>query len=132
MKGGGVVERGKWKEIENPSPNQPVLKKRRKLQLTNEPKETQAPSKPHTRSFARRCPIPIVQIESAKFIAHNIDEKKVKPWETDSYVKEMKKQLKKSQHIIAQLYQENRELKRKLTENTLEAQLPQSKEIPMQ
>jgi len=101
--------------IENPSLSQPVLKKRRNIQLTYEPKETQAPSKPHTRSFARRCPIPIVQIESAKFIAHNIDENKVKPWEKDVDVKDMKKQLKKYQHIIAQLYQENRELKNKLT-----------------
>jgi hypothetical protein len=33
VKGGGDVEKGKGKEIENPSPRQPVLKKRRKLQL---------------------------------------------------------------------------------------------------
>jgi hypothetical protein len=51
----------------------------------------------------------------------------VKPGEKDADVKEMQQQLKKSQHIIAQLYQENRELKRKLTEKTPEAQTPQSK-----
>jgi hypothetical protein len=39
-KGGGVVERGKGKEIENPSFSQPVLKKKRKLQFIDEPKET--------------------------------------------------------------------------------------------
>jgi hypothetical protein len=36
----------------------------------------------------------------------------------------MQQQLKKAQDIIAQLYQENRELKKKLTEKTLEAQTP--------
>jgi hypothetical protein len=48
----------------------------------------------------------------------------LKPREKYSYVKEMKQQLKKAQHIIAQLYQENRELKKKLIEKTLEAQTP--------
>jgi hypothetical protein len=132
VKGGGVAERGKGKEIENPSPSQPVLKKRRKLQFTDEPKETQAPSKPLTRSSARRFPIPTVQTEFVEFAAQEIDEEQVKPGEKDSDVKEMQQQLKKSQHIIAQLYQENRELKRKLTEKTLEAQTPQRKASPMQ
>ena len=31
VKGGGSIERGKGKQIENPSPSQPILKKRRKL-----------------------------------------------------------------------------------------------------
>jgi hypothetical protein len=48
----------------------------------------------------------------------------VKPREKDSDVKEMQQQLKKSQHVIAQFYQENMELKRKLTENIHEAQTP--------
>jgi hypothetical protein len=39
----------------------------------------------------------------------------------------MQQQLNKDQHIIAQLYQENRELKNKLTKKTHEAQTPQSK-----
>jgi hypothetical protein len=51
----------------------------------------------------------------------------VEPGEKDADIKEVKQQLKKDQHIIAQLYQENKELKRKLTERTLEAQTPQSK-----
>jgi hypothetical protein len=40
VKEGGVAERGKGKEIENPSPSQPVLKKIRKIQFNDEPKET--------------------------------------------------------------------------------------------
>jgi predicted RNase H-like nuclease (RuvC/YqgF family) len=56
-----------------------------------------------------------------------MDEEQEKPREKDSHVKEMQQQLKKAQHIIAQFYQENRELKRKLKEKTLEEKTPQSK-----
>jgi predicted nuclease of restriction endonuclease-like (RecB) superfamily len=58
-------------------------------------------------------------------------EEQVKLGEKDSYVKEMQHQLKKDHHIIAQLYKENMELERKLTEKTLEAQTPQRKESTM-
>jgi hypothetical protein len=61
-----------------------------------------------------------------------MDEEQAKPGEKDSHVKEMQQQLKKAQHIIAQFYQENRELKRKLTEKTLEEKTPQSKAGPME
>jgi hypothetical protein len=48
VKGGGVAERGKGKEIENPLRIQLVLNKRKKLQFNDEPKETHA---------SRRLPI---------------------------------------------------------------------------
>jgi chromosome segregation ATPase len=51
----------------------------------------------------------------------------VEPGEEDADIKEVKQQLKKSQHVIAQFYQENRELRRKLTEIIPEAQASQSK-----
>ena len=60
VKGGGVIERGKGKDIENTSPSQPILKKRRKLQFIDEPKEKEASRKPLTSSSARRFRIPIV------------------------------------------------------------------------
>jgi hypothetical protein len=91
------------------------LNKRRKLQFIDESKETQAPSKPLTRSSARRFPIPIVQTKFFEFATQEIDEEQVKPGEKNVDVKEMKQQLRKDQHIISQLYQENKELKRKLT-----------------
>jgi hypothetical protein len=94
----------KGRDIENPSPIESVLKKRRKLQFINVPKETQAPSKPLTRSYARRFPIPTVQIEFVEFSAQEIDEEQVKPGEKYSYVKEMQQQLNKAQNIIAQFY----------------------------
>jgi hypothetical protein len=60
VKGGGVIERGKGKDIDNTSPSQPILKKRRKLQFIDEPKEKEASRKPLTSSSARRFRIPIV------------------------------------------------------------------------
>jgi hypothetical protein len=60
-KGRSVAEKGKGKEVEGSSPSQPVLKKGRRLQFTDEPKETQTPNRPTTRSAARRLPTPTVQ-----------------------------------------------------------------------
>jgi hypothetical protein len=51
----------------------------------------------------------------------------VEPDEEDAYIKEVKQQLKKAQHVIAQFYQENIELRRQLTEIILETQASQSK-----
>jgi hypothetical protein len=48
----------------------------------------------------------------------------VEPGEKYADIKELQQQLKKTQHIIAELYQKNIELKRKLTERTPEAQTP--------
>jgi hypothetical protein len=73
-KGGGAAERRKGKEIENPSLSQPVLKERRKLQFTDEPKEIQAPSKLCTRSSASRFSIPTVHTEFVEFATEEIDE----------------------------------------------------------
>ena len=75
-------------------------------------------------SYARRFPIPTVHTEFVEFAAQEIDEEQVKSGEKYSDVKEMQQQLKKYQHIIAQLYQENMELKRKLTEKNPEGQTP--------
>jgi hypothetical protein len=66
------------------------LKKIKKQQFTNEPKETEAPSKPLTRSSARRFPIPTIQTKFFEFTAQEINEEQVKPREKYSYVKEMK------------------------------------------
>jgi hypothetical protein len=100
------------------------LKKRRKIQFIDEPKETQALGKQLTRSSARRFPIPTVQIEFVEVATQEMNEEQVKPGEKYSYFKEMKQQLKKDQHVITQFYEENMELKRKLIEKTLEAQKP--------
>jgi regulator of replication initiation timing len=78
-------------------------------------------------SSARMFPIPTIQTNFVECAAQEIDEKQVEPGEKDVNIKEVKQQLKKAQHVIAQLYQENGELKRKLAERTLEAQAPQSK-----
>jgi hypothetical protein len=42
----------------------------------------------------------------------------------------MQQQLREAQHVIAQFYQESRELKRKLAEKDFEEQTPQNKAKP--
>jgi hypothetical protein len=44
----------------------------------------------------------------------------------------MQQHLREAQHVIAQFYQERRELKRKLAERGSEEQTPQNKTDPMQ
>jgi len=51
----------------------------------------------------------------------------VEPGEEDVDIKEVKQQLKKAQHVVAQLYQESRELRRQLIERIPETQASQSK-----
>jgi hypothetical protein len=60
LKRQGVAERRKGKEIENSSISQPVLKEIRKLQFIDEPKKTQALSKPRTKSSTKRFSIPTI------------------------------------------------------------------------
>jgi hypothetical protein len=123
-KGRSVAEqgKGKGKEIEGPSPSQPVLKKGRRLQFTDEPKETQTPNRPTTRSAARRLPTPTVQTDFVEPSAQEMDEDQMKLGERDKEVREMQNQLKEAQHVIAQFYQESRELKRKLAEKVPDVQ----------
>jgi phage shock protein A len=56
-----------------------------------------------------------------------MDEDQVKSRRRDSEIREMQQQLKEAQHVIAQFYQESRELKRKLAEKVSEEQTPPSK-----
>jgi hypothetical protein len=62
----------KGKEIENSPLSQPTSKKRRKLRFTDEIEETQAPSKPCTRSSARRFPIPTIQTKFVECAARRL------------------------------------------------------------
>jgi hypothetical protein len=59
-RGGGVVERGKGKEIEDSSLIKPTSKKRSKLRFTDETEEMQAYSTLRTRFSAGRFPIPTI------------------------------------------------------------------------
>jgi hypothetical protein len=125
---GNVVERRKGKEMEDSSLSQPTYQKRRKLIFIDETEETQAPSKLHTRSSARRFPIPTIWPGLVECENREIDEKKVELGKEDADAKETKKQLNKSQHVIAQFYQENKELRRKLAETISETPVSQIQE----
>jgi Ser-tRNA(Ala) deacylase AlaX len=61
-----------------------------------------------------------------------MDEDQSKAGEKDSEFREMQQQIREAQHVIAQFYQESREMKRKLAERGSEEKTPQSKTYPMQ
>jgi len=90
IRGGGVFERRKGKEIEDSLLSQPTSKKRRKLRFIDETEETQVLSKMCTRSSSRRFPIPTIQTNFVEFSTQEIDEKQVEPGEEDAYIKEVK------------------------------------------
>jgi hypothetical protein len=58
-----VTEKRKGKEIEDSSFSQPTSQKRSRSRLTDKTEEIQAPSKPRTKSSAKRFPIPTIQLE---------------------------------------------------------------------
>jgi hypothetical protein len=129
-KGESVAEKRKGKEVEGSPPSQPFPKKGRKILFTDEPKETQTPRRPTTRSTTRNIPTPTVQTEYVEISDQGMDEGQAKAGDKDSKIRELQQQLREAQHVIAQFYQENKELKRKLAERGSEEQTPQVKTDP--
>jgi hypothetical protein len=58
------------------------------------------------------CHIHTVKLELFECANKGIDEIQVESGEENTNTQEMKQQLKQAQHVIAQFYQENRELRR--------------------
>jgi hypothetical protein len=122
-----VMGKGKGKEIEDSSSHQPTPQKRGRPRLTNKTEEIQAPSKPRTKSAAKRLLMRIVQLEPVEGARKGIDERWRKSGDENVNVQELSQQLKQAQHAIAELYQENRELRRQLAERTIEMPTSQSR-----
>jgi hypothetical protein len=66
----------------------------------------------------------IVQLELVEGANEGIDERREDLGEENVNAREVKQQLKQAQHLISQLYQENRELRRRLTKRIIETPLP--------
>jgi hypothetical protein len=115
-----VTERRKEKEIEDSSFSQPTSQKRRRSRFIDKTEDIQAPSKLCTKSSAKRFPIPTVHLDLVECTNQRIDEKQVELGEENENNQEVKQQLKKYQHVIAQFYQENIELRRNLAEKIIE------------
>jgi hypothetical protein len=77
--------------MEESSLSQPTSKKRIKIRFNDEPKETQDPSKQHTRSSARIFPIPTIHPGLVECENQGIDENKVELGEEYEDTKEVKK-----------------------------------------
>jgi hypothetical protein len=82
--------------------------------LTDKTEEIQAPSKLRTKCSAKIFPIHTVQLELVEGENKGIDERQVELGEENANTQEMKQKLKQVQHVIAQFYQENIELRRQL------------------
>jgi anion-transporting ArsA/GET3 family ATPase len=122
-----VTRKRKGKEIEDSSFNQPTSQKKNRLRLIDKTEEIQDLSKLHTKSSAKRFPMNIVQLELVEGENKGIDERQVELGEENANVQELKQQMKQAQHVIAQFYQENRELRRQLEERIIETPGSQSR-----
>jgi hypothetical protein len=117
-----VTRKRKGKEIEYSSFGQPTSQKKRRSRLNNKTKEIQVPSKPLTKSSAKRFSMCKVHLDLVEGVNKGIDERQVELGEENVNALEMKQQ-----HVIAQFYQENKELIRPLVERTIETLGSQSR-----
>jgi len=115
-----VTRKIKGKEIEDMSFGQPTFQKKSRSRVIDKTKDIQTPSKPCTKSFVKTFPMHIIHIELVEGENEGIYERHEELSEENVNSQEMKQQLKKAQHIISQLYQENKELRRQLAERIIE------------
>jgi hypothetical protein len=90
--------------------------------FVDEVEEIPRVSSPTTRSTARRPPVPALPTQPVEHSTQEIHEDQVQPEDKDQVIKELQEQLKEAKHVIAQYFQYNRELKRKLVEKTPDMQ----------
>jgi hypothetical protein len=95
--------------------------------LIKKPEEIQAPSEPRTQSAAERLLMHVVWLEPVEGSSMGIGERWRKSGDENVNVQELSQQLKQAQLAIAELYQENRELRRQLAERTIETPTSQSR-----
>jgi hypothetical protein len=119
---------GKGKEIEDSSSQQPTPWKRGRPRLIKKPEETQAPNEPHTQSAAEKLLMHVVRLEPVEGSSRGISERQRRSGTENMEVQESSQQLKQAQLAIAELYQENRELRKQLAERTVETTTSQSRE----
>jgi hypothetical protein len=67
-----------------------------------------------------------IQLEPVEGASKGIDKRQRKLGDENTNFHEFSQQLKKAQHAIAELYQENRELRRHMAERTIETLVSQS------
>jgi hypothetical protein len=119
---------GKGKEIEDSSSHQPTPRKRGRPRLIKKPEEIQAPSEPRTQSVAERLLMRVVRLEPVEGSSMGIGERMRRSGDENMNVQESSvAKLKQAQLAIAELYQENKELRRQLAERTIEMPTSQSR-----
>jgi chromosome segregation ATPase len=80
-----------------------------------------------TNFVSKIFPMRTVQLEPVEGASKGIDERLVDLGEENENVQELSQQLKQAQHVITQCYQESRELRRHMSENTIEMPTLQSR-----
>jgi CO dehydrogenase/acetyl-CoA synthase beta subunit len=75
--------------------------------------------------LAKRFPIPSLHTQFVDHLAPEMDEDQVQLEEKDQVIKELQDHLKESQHVIAHIFHDKREMKIKLVERVSDIQTPQ-------
>jgi hypothetical protein len=111
---------GKGKTVEGSSPQQPVPRKRGRPRKNKNVEEAQAPNEPRTQSVAEKLLMCVVRLEPIEGSSWESCERWRRLGTESMDVRESSQQLKQVQLAIFELYQENRELRKKLAERNVE------------
>jgi hypothetical protein len=109
-------------------PNKSIPQKRGRPRKNKETGEAQAPSEPRAKSVVEELLMRAIQLEPVEGPSRETCDRRRRPDTEGTNIREPSQQLKKVQLAIAELYQENRELRQQLAEKTLEASTSQGRE----
>jgi hypothetical protein len=123
---GRVAEEGKT--LEALSPQQSIPQRRGRPRKNKEVGETQVPSEPRTKSVAEELLMHAIRLEPVEGTSQESWGRRRRTDTEGTDVHEPSQQLKQAQLAIAELYQENRELRQQLAAKTLEASTSQGHE----
>jgi hypothetical protein len=121
-----VVQEGKM--LEALSPQQQIPWRRGRPRKNKEAGEIQVPNKPRAKSVVEELLMRAIRLEPAEGTSRGSGSRTRRTDVMGTNVREPSQQLKQAQLVVAELYQENRELRQQLAAKTLEMSASQGHE----
>jgi hypothetical protein len=114
--------------LEALSPQQSIPQRRGRPRKNKETGEAQAPSDPRAKSIVEELLMCAIRLEPVEGPSRETCDRRRRTDTEGTDIREPSQQLKQAQLAIAELYQENRELRQQLAAKTLEASTSQGRE----
>jgi hypothetical protein len=120
-----VAQEGKT--LEALSPQQQIPQRRGRPRKNKEAGETQVPNKPRAKSVVEELLMHVIRLEPVEGTSRGSGRRTRRTDVMGTNVREPSQQLKQAQLAVAELYQENRELRQQLAAKTLEVSASQGR-----